>query len=119
MAKNGKTRSHDVAQWMEEQYRKRPGLREEVEAEVAELELAMGLVKLREDRGVSQAQLARMLDVSQPAIAKLESGRSKEVKVSTLMRYAKALGGKVKVEVTKDPKWGKVVPIRRAKAATG
>ena len=48
-----KRQSNDVTEWMEEQYRRSPGLREEVDAEVAEMELEMGLVKLRQDRGVS------------------------------------------------------------------
>ena len=110
MKRSTKSRS-DVDRWMEEQYRKTPDMREAVEAQVAEMELEMGLVKLREDRGVSQTQLAKMLGVSQPAIAKLEAGRPKDVKVSTLVKYAAALGGKVKVEITKDSKWAKVVPM--------
>src|SRR5258706_10748093 len=106
-----KRQSNNVTEWMEEQYRKTPGLREEVDAEVAEMELEMGLVKLRQDRGVSQAELAKILGVSQPAIAKLEAGRPKDVKVSTLVRYARALGGTVKVEITKDQRWAKVLPM--------
>lgn len=101
----------DVDRWMEEQYRKSPGLRESVAAEVAEMELQMGLVKLREERGVSQTQLARMLGVSQPAIAKLEGGTPKDVKVSTLVKYAAALGARVAFQIIPHGKPGTVVPI--------
>lgn len=82
------------------------------------MELQMGLVKLREERGVSQTQLARMLGVSQPAIAKLEGGTPKDVKVSTLVKYAAALGARVAFQIIPHAKHGRVVPmtVRRISA---
>lgn len=101
--------------YMAEQYRETPGLREAVDAMVAEMALEQDLVALREARGVSQAALATMLGVSQPAVAKLETSKVHNAKLSTLVRYAVALGGRVKVEIVPAPR--KVVGLKRAAKA--
>ena len=111
-----KVQGGDAAEWLEEQYLKTPGYREEIAEMVAAMELESGLVALREHRGVYQRELARMLGVSQPVVARLEAGRAKDMKMSTLMRYARALGGRINVEIKRDSKWAKVVPLRRAVA---
>lgn len=48
------------------------------------------LIKARVNAGITQAELAKRLGVSQPAVAKIESG--KNVGIKTLKRYAKAMG---------------------------
>ena len=57
------------------------------------------LAALRAQRGITQAQLASRLGVSQPHIAKLEAGRAKNLELQTLCRWATALGAKLTVEV--------------------
>ena len=54
---------------------------------------------LREARGLSQRQLAERLGTSQPYVAKLESGRVKNVGVKTLVKCAHALGGTVTIRI--------------------
>jgi transcriptional regulator with XRE-family HTH domain len=49
------------------------------------------LVSLRLAEGLSQADVARIMSTSQPAVARLESGTG-DVRLSTLARYADALG---------------------------
>ncbi len=61
-------------------------------------------------REISQSQLARMLGVKQPAIAKLEFGRVKNLELKTLVRYAAALGARVRIAIQKRS------PRRRAAA---
>jgi DNA-binding XRE family transcriptional regulator len=108
MTSKGKS---EVRQWLDEQYAADPGLKARVEKGLAELELEQGLVALRESRWLSQAAAAKLLHVSQPAVAQLEA--SKDPKVSTLLRYVTALGGRLKVEIVPGPR--KVVRLRRAK----
>ena len=48
--------------------------------------------RLREQRGVTQLDLAIEADMMQAAISRLESGRTQRVRWSTLERLAKALG---------------------------
>ncbi len=91
----------DFRVWLEGQYRHDPGMEARVDALVAEMALEQDLVALREFAGVSQRALAKRLGVSQPAIAKLESGKVKNVGVVTLARYAAALGGRVRIEITR------------------
>lgn len=74
-----------------------------IRAELA-MEVEQGLLALREERGVSRTPLAKMIGVSQPAIAKLESGRTRNVDLKTLVRYAAALGGRLKVDVVREPR---------------
>jgi DNA-binding XRE family transcriptional regulator len=54
-------------------------------------QLCLELRKLRKSPPVSQAELARRIGTSQPAIARLEAGLA-DPKLSTLARYAAALG---------------------------
>jgi len=49
------------------------------------------LTEERRRRGLSQAEVAARMGTSQPAVARLESGRS-DARLSTLERYANALG---------------------------
>ena len=67
-----------------------------VEAEKRALELeATTLEELRVALGISQEELARLLDVQQPAISKLE--RRNDMRVSTLRDVIEALGGELKL----------------------
>ena len=53
---------------------KNPGFRKAYEDLEEEYELAKQVIRFRIDRNLSQAQLAKLVGTSQPAIARLESG---------------------------------------------
>src|SRR5690349_2771487 len=89
----------DVREWLDAQYAKEPGLREDVAAMLTEMELEQGLVALREERGMSQRQLAAVSGLRQPAIARLERGGAKHAEFRTVARYVAALGGRLRVEI--------------------
>jgi transcriptional regulator with XRE-family HTH domain len=73
-----------------------PERRREVE-ELAEAMVAvMQLAELREARGMTQAELADALQISQPAVSKIENGA--DLHLSTLNRYVRALGGTLHLE---------------------
>jgi transcriptional regulator with XRE-family HTH domain len=55
----------------------------------------MPLHELRNARGLSQQDLALLLNVQQPAIAKLE--RRTDVYISTLRNHIEALGGQLEI----------------------
>lgn len=55
----------------------------------------MALHELREARERSQAELAAVLGVGQPAVAKME--RRADMYVSNLRRYVEALGGTLEI----------------------
>lgn len=70
---------------------------EKIKARTNELLLAARLEELRRSRKISQRELASRMQVSQPAIAKME--REPDMKLSTLQRFADGLGGRLKVEI--------------------
>jgi transcriptional regulator with XRE-family HTH domain len=73
--------------------RQGPAFRAEVEAARAEMLLEHQLAVLRDKEGVTQAELARRLGVSQPVVARFESvSKNRGVEVATIVRYAAALG---------------------------
>jgi len=64
-------------------------------AKVRTLKAEMPLAELRQARSQSQQELARLLKVGQPAVAKLE--RRADMYVSNLRRYIAALGGSLEI----------------------
>lgn len=85
-----------------------PGYSEEFERKVqkrlAELEIEQDVITLREALGLTQSQLAQIAGVSQPFIAKLESGRAINIELRTLVRVATALDAYVDAKIIKKPK---------------
>jgi len=65
-----------------------------VQAALHRRELLRALARARQEKGLSQSRLATLMQTSQPAIAKIESGET-DVRTSTIDRYAAAIGGRV------------------------
>lgn len=63
------------------------------------VEIGQALARRRRALGLSQAGLAAEMGTSQPAIARLERGRT-NARLSTLVRYADAVGCTLRVELT-------------------
>jgi transcriptional regulator with XRE-family HTH domain len=74
-----------------------PGAPERVGAIEDEMRLAAGLTALREQAGLSQRELARLIGVSQPRVAAIE--RSRNVTIDVLDQYVTAVGGRLEVAV--------------------
>jgi len=53
--------------------------------------LSKNIKKLREDKGLSQEKLARLADVANNTLIKMESGENKNPTLETLKKVAKAL----------------------------
>lgn len=62
--------------------------------------LEHSLLALRERRGVTQTSIAEHLATSRPNVSRIE--RESDVRLSTLARYAEAVGGRLHVEVVFD-----------------
>ncbi|MDP9454658.1 MAG: transcriptional regulator [Actinobacteria bacterium] len=72
-----------------------PERRKRVEELERAYDAVLALAELRESRGVTQAELAGALGVSQPNVSKLE-GKG-DIRLSTLGGYVAALGGRLEV----------------------
>ena len=73
-----------------------PERRARVERTSQEYDAILALADLRESLGMTQAQLAALLEVSQPNVSKLE--HKGDVYLSTLSSYVAALGGKLELK---------------------
>ena len=94
------TRKSDFMRWIDHQVDTDARLKRKVEVYLNEMMIEQKLAALRSERGMTQAQLAKRLGVSQPHIAKLEAGRAKNIELHTLCRWATALGAKLTVDVS-------------------
>jgi len=77
--------------------------REELVSEATKLhkannDLLWSLIQARQDAGYTQAELAEILGVTQPTVAKFES-EDNDPRLSTITRYALAVGVKVSHQV--------------------
>ena len=84
--------------WKEhkKQLLKDPEFRKEFEALEPEYKLASALIRLRLAKGLTQEQLAHILNTKQESIARLESGGSLP-SLSTVRRVADALDAEVEI----------------------
>lgn len=87
------------------QLMKDPEFRQEYEALNTEYKLASELIRLRLAKGLTQAQLASLLNTKQESIARLESGSSLP-SLTTVRRVADALDAEL--EITLRPKYQSV-----------
>ena len=62
------------------------------------LKLAMKIAELRNQKGLSQQELAKLMGTSQQAISRIESGEYEGFTLKTLEKIAEATGMRVKIE---------------------
>jgi DNA-binding XRE family transcriptional regulator len=77
---------------------KDPEFKAHYQEEHQALNLAIKITKLREKRGLSQQQLAKLMGTSQQAISRIESGEYEGFTLKTLEKIAEATGTRVKIE---------------------
>ena len=63
-----------------------------------EFDIAAALISARARAGLSQSQVAKRMGTTQSVVARLESGRQRP-SLSSLERYAKATGTRLRVEL--------------------
>lgn len=97
-----KARKSEFMRWIDRKLDRDPTLRRQVQAALSEMRIEQDLAALREQRRLSQRDLARILGVSQPAIAKLESGKAKNLQLKTLVKWTAALGANLRIEIAKN-----------------
>ena len=102
-------------QYVAEQIKKKPKFAADLAEAKQEVAFAVDLAKLREQRGMSQTEVAKLTGMRQPQIARLESG-AHFPSFGTLRRLLGVLGGKLEVteaafRLTRTGR--KVVSLRR------
>ncbi|WP_258090787.1 helix-turn-helix domain-containing protein [Serratia liquefaciens] len=76
-----------------------PESRARIEARADELRREIVLGKLREELSMSQTEVARLMGVAQPTVAKMEN-EDNDPRLSTIKRYVTALGGDISIDIT-------------------
>ncbi len=77
---------------------KDPEFKAHYQEERQSLKLAMKIANLREKKGLSQQQMAKLMGTSQQAVSRIESGEYEGFTLKTLEKIAEATGTKVKIE---------------------
>ena len=67
----------------------------------SEFSIADALIRARVEAGLTQAEVAVRLGVTQPAVARMESGRN--ISLKSVARYAGAIGRPITLEVMPKP----------------
>ena len=74
-----------------------PEFKAEWEATEAEFSVIKSMISARQEKNITQKQLAELTGISQADISRLENGNANP-SLSTLQKIARGLGMKVKVE---------------------
>ena len=77
---------------------KDPEFRTHYQEERQALILEMKIAKLREKKGLSQQELAKLMRTSQQAVSRIESGDYEGFTLKTLEKIAEATGTRLKIE---------------------
>jgi DNA-binding XRE family transcriptional regulator len=77
---------------------KDPEFKRHYDEERQALKLAIKIAALREQKGLSQQELAKLMGTSQQAISRIESGEYEGFTLKTLEKIAEATGTKVKID---------------------
>lgn len=86
---------------LDELHQQRPVNRERVEEHKQRLLAAVRAYRLRELReqaGLTQAELAERIGVGQRQVSKIEHGDLDNAKIGTIRRYLEAVGGDLSIE---------------------
>lgn len=91
---------------MIEQAMKRPGFKEAYEALEEEYNIAREMLAARANAGMTQERVAEVMGTTKSTVSRLEASGKHSPSLSTLKRYAHAVGCKLVVKFIPDPKRG-------------
>ena len=81
----------------EEKMRDNPEYKAAYDALEQEFAIANALIQARSEAGMTQKDVAEKLGVSQPAVARMESG--KNISIKAIARYAEAVGRPINLSI--------------------
>jgi ribosome-binding protein aMBF1 (putative translation factor) len=88
----------DLRQYIEKRKARDPEFARDYEIGYTELKVGVLLRQAREEAGLTQEELAKKLNTKKSAVSRLEN-HAEDSRLSTLERYARALGRKLHVSV--------------------
>jgi DNA-binding XRE family transcriptional regulator len=91
----------DIFDYHKEKVNGDPAYKAAYDALGSEFSVAEALIHARVEAGLTQAEVAARLGVTQPAVARMESGRN--ISLKSVARYAGAIGRPITLEVMPVP----------------
>lgn len=88
----------DLEIFIDQKKAESPEFAEDFEEGYLNFKIGVILRQAREELGVTQAEVAEKLNTTKSVISRMEN-HAEDIKLSTLAKYAKALGKKVKLDI--------------------
>ena len=88
----------DVKQYIKKRKARDPGFAEDFDSGYEQFKIGVMLKQAREEAGMTQEELAARMNTKKTAISRIEN-HAEDIKLSTLEKFAHALGRKLKLEV--------------------
>jgi len=88
----------DVERYIENRKKRSPKFAENFDSGFEAFEFSVMLRQARERAGITQEMIAKKLRTKKSAISRIEN-HAEDIRLSTLGKYAKALGKKLKVQL--------------------
>jgi len=89
----------DLKRFVEERKKIDPEFAEGYDEGYENFKIGVLLRQARENEGITQEEVARKLKTKKSAISRIEN-HSEDIRLSTLRKYAKALGKHVRLEIS-------------------
>jgi HTH-type transcriptional regulator/antitoxin HipB len=89
----------DLEEYIEKRKKKEPGFAQGFEEGYSEFRIGVLLKQAREKAGITQEQLAKMINTKKTAISRIEN-HAEDIKLSTIQKVAKALGKNLEIRLT-------------------
>lgn len=102
----------DLDRWILERDAREPGYAKRFERESRAFIVGAQLQVAREQAGMTQQQVAERMGTQKSAISRLENNAG-DVRLSTLQRYAEAVGRRLVIEVAALEEEAKPAPVRK------
>jgi ribosome-binding protein aMBF1 (putative translation factor) len=94
----GKNKMSDLKKYVAQRKNEDPEFAENYDIGYQNFKIGVLLKQLRVKSGLTQEELAEKLKTKKSVISRIEN-HSEDIKLSTLGRYAKTLGRKIRIEV--------------------
>jgi DNA-binding XRE family transcriptional regulator len=89
----------DVERYIAKQKKKSPRFAKDFESGYQEFKFSVMLRQAREKAGITQETVAKRLHTKKSAISRIEN-HAEDIRLSTLKKYAKAVGKRLRVDLT-------------------
>ena len=89
----------DVERYIAKRKKQSPRFNKDFESGYQSFEFSVMLREARERAGVTQESIAKKLRTKKSAISRIEN-HAEDIRLSTLHKYAKALGMRLRVQIT-------------------